>query len=112
MRLLLLLACAAHPEAPPDCAQMCGSAEALYGTCLSDWGLGWDAAGYADGQDFVASCETWVWELAVLEEEAVRQGDAGAAGRTQDFCQERFDQLSADEATCAAYTEQEWGGLL
>ncbi|MED5371294.1 MAG: hypothetical protein VX899_09785 [Myxococcota bacterium] len=110
---LSLLACAAHPDqAPEPCLQMCAEAQSLYGACLEDWGLGWEDAGYSDGQDFQASCEVWTWELLVLEEEEISAGDPSAAHRTESMCSERLADLSADEATCSAYTEQQWGGLL
>lgn len=105
-------ACAAHPDqAPESCVQMCAEAQTLYGACLEDWGLDWEDAGYSDGQDFQASCEVWTWELLILEEEAVSNGDADAANRTDQMCIERLSDLTADEATCAAYTEREWGGV-
>jgi hypothetical protein len=111
LTLGLALGCEAHPEAPLVCLDMCQAAEGLYGQCLEDWGLGWPDAGHESGESFVDSCTTWTWELQVLEEEEIQAGqDVG--GRTQDFCEQRFNTLSANEATCAAYTDQEWGHLL
>lgn len=111
LTLGLALGCEAHPEAPLVCLDMCQAAESLYGQCLEDWGLGWPDAGHENGESFVDSCTTWTWELQVLEEEEIQAGqDVG--GRTQDFCEQRFNTLSATEATCAAYTDQEWGHLL
>lgn len=111
MLFVLALGCAAHPEAPPVCLEMCQAAEGLYGQCLEDWGLGWPDAGHEDGQGFVEACHTWTWELQVLEEEEIQAGQQ-VDGRTADFCQQRLDTLSANEATCAAYTDQQWGHLL
>ena len=111
LTLGLALGCEAHPEAPLVCLDMCQAAEGLYGQCLEDWGLGWPDAGHESGESFVDACTTWTWELQVLEEEEIQAGqDVG--GRTQDFCEQRFNTLSANEATCAAYTDQEWGHLL
>lgn len=111
LTLGLALGCEAHPEAPLVCLDMCQAAEGLYGQCLEDWGLGWPDAGHESGESFVDACTTWTWELQVLEEEEIQAGqDVG--GRTQDFCEQRFNTLSATEATCAAYTDQEWGHLL
>lgn len=111
LTLGLALGCEAHPEAPVVCLDMCQAAEGLYGQCLEDWGLGWPDAGHENGESFVDACTTWTWELQVLEEEEIQAGqDVG--GRTQDFCEQRFNTLSANEATCAAYTDQEWGHLL
>ena len=111
LTLGLALGCEAHPEAPVVCLDMCQAAESLYGQCLEDWGLGWPDAGHENGESFVDACTTWTWELQVLEEEEIQAGqDVG--GRTQDFCEQRFNTLSANEATCAAYTDQEWGHLL
>jgi hypothetical protein len=108
---VLALGCEAHPQAPSICLDMCHAAEGLYGQCLEDWGLGWPDAGHESGESFVDSCHTWTWELQVLEEEEIRAGQA-VGGRTEDFCQERLQTLSASQATCMAYTDQEWGHLL
>lgn len=103
--LLLLLACAV--EAPPACDAMCSSAAELYGGCLEDWGVGWEAAGYADEDDFLNSCSTWAWEMQVLEEDAVERGEA-AGGEVAATCRERTALLEAEDATCKTYTELEW----
>lgn len=108
--LLALLACA---DAPDPCARMCARAEALYGACLESWGLGWEAAGYADADDFLGRCETWAWEMRLLEEDAVRRGELEEAGAVDAACQERadrFEQAAADPADldCEAYTGEAW----
>lgn len=107
--LLLLLACA--PQTPPACEAMCASAAALYGGCLADWGADWSAAGYDDEADFLDACATWGWELAVLEQDAVKRGALEATGPAADLCALRDDAFSADDATCATYTETDWGAL-
>lgn len=109
--LVLALGCEAHPQAPSICLDMCQAAEGLYGQCLEDWGLGWPDAGHESGDSFVDSCHTWTWELQVLEEQEMQAGE-DVEGRTTDFCQLRLETLSASEATCAAYTDQEWGQIL
>lgn len=108
--LLLLLACS---EAPDPCATMCVQAEALYGTCLEQWGVGWEAAGYADGDDFLASCETWAWEMELLEEAAVKRGELEQTGAVDATCNERAEAFAAAQADtagpdCAAYTDIAW----
>lgn len=111
--LLLLLACATRPD---PCAAMCARAEELYGACLADWGLGWEAAGYEDGADFVDRCETWAWEMRILERAAVRRGELDGTGAVDATCTQREAALSAaiDAADtgaprdCAAYTDIAW----
>lgn len=110
MRPLLLLAltgCAPDP-APPACVQMCAEAAVLYGGCLEEWGAGWEAAGYADQQDFLGACETWAWQMGLLEEDAVQAGEAGAAGATLRACRTRATAFADPAATCETYTGIDW----
>lgn len=102
MALLALLGCA-EPDPPAVCAQMCDAAEALYGACLTDWGADWSTAGYDDAEDFRTSCETWGWEMALLEQDADKDGWLEAT------CTTRRDAMAADDAPCSAYTDIDWG---
>lgn len=106
--LLTVLAACASDEAPPACVEMCTAAAGLYGGCLSDWGAGWEAAGYTDEDDFLGACETWAWEMSLLEADAVARGDGGAAGALVQTCRARRDAFSAPDATCEAYTSIDW----
>jgi len=103
---VLLAGC--QVEAPAACTEMCQAATSLYGECLAEDGVDWTAAGYADGDDHQDRCETWAWEMAVLEDDAVARGDAEAEGATARVCAERRDILSADTAVCADYTDTDW----
>lgn len=105
----LLMACT--PQVPPVCVDMCAAATELYGGCLDDWGVGWSDAGYDDQAAFRDSCETWAWEVAVLEQDAVKQGTIDQAGSLEPECQARLDVLTAPDATCSAYTEMAWDEL-
>jgi hypothetical protein len=87
---------------------MCSSAAELYGGCLEDWGVGWEAAGYDDEDDFLGSCSTWAWEMQVLEDDAVERGEA-VGGEVAAICAERRALLDAEDATCQTYTDLEWG---
>ncbi|NOY28435.1 MAG: hypothetical protein GXP62_21470 [Oligoflexia bacterium] len=102
--LALILACA--PASDP-CDGMCQAAADLYGTCLSDWGQDWGAAGYDDQADFVDRCQTWAWEARILERDAGEQGaiDPVCEARAGAFAQAMADPSAPD---CAAYTGVEW----
>ena len=102
----LLMGC--QVEAPAACADMCRAAASLYGDCRADDGLDWPAAGYTDAADHQDRCETWAWEMAVLEDDAVARGDTEAEGATARVCAARRDALSADTATCSDYTDMDW----
>jgi hypothetical protein len=109
--LLLWLVGCQQAESPAACDQMCASAAALYGGCLEDWGVDWSAAGY-DGEDgFSGSCETWGWEMSLLQEDAIARGVWEESGWLSSVCTERRDALSDEEATCAAYTDIEWNDI-
>ncbi|MCP4806219.1 MAG: hypothetical protein GY913_05480 [Proteobacteria bacterium] len=102
--LLLLVACA---DPPDPCDPMCAEAAALYGDCLADWGVGWDAAGYEDASDYEGRCTTWAWEARVLEEDAVERGQA-ELGDVDAVCDERLEALSVEDASCDVVTSMEW----
>ena len=87
---------------------MHAEATALYGGCLEDWGVDWDAAGYADEEAFEGSCATWAWEMQLLEDDATERGEA-SGGELEALCVERRDALSDEDATCQTYTDLEWG---
>lgn len=81
---------------------MCEAAADLYGGCLSSWGADWEAAAYADEDDFLDACATWSWEQRQLEV------DAGEDGATNAVCEERALLFVSDEATCDDYTTLDW----
>ena len=107
MVLGAITACDRSPD-PDPCAEMCGVAADLYGGCLADWGADWTAAGYTDEADFLNACETWAWELRLLEADAVDQGVIDQPGQVDATCEERRDAFAADDATCATYTGTDW----
>ncbi len=89
------------------CENMCASARALYGECLSDWGVQWSAAGYEDGGDFEESCLTWAWEMKHLERDARRRGVA-QRGDVDRQCAQRDARLSQQDAACDEITGIDW----
>ncbi len=97
--LLLLLSC--ERTADP-CTGMCQAAAALYGGCLTSWNADWEAANYADEDDFLDACATWAWEMRQLEV------DAHETGATEQMCVERSAAFSAEDATCDSYTTLDW----
>ena len=54
--------CADVPTTSTPCTRMCTAATELYGDCLSDWGLDWSSAGFADAAGHQESCEVWAWQ--------------------------------------------------
>lgn len=111
MLWLLAASCQTTPEVPPACDQMCAAAAGLYGGCLSDWGVDWTAAGYRDEDDFLRSCETWGWEMNLLQADAIAQETWSDAGWLADTCATRRDALSAEDAACSAFTDIEWNNV-
>ena len=110
--LLLGVSCGMPPaEAPPACAERCDAAGVLYGGCLEAWGVDWSAAGYADEAQFRNSCETWGWEMAHLEADAVEQGTLSAPGWLAQTCQDRRDAFAAEDAACSTYTDIAWNDV-
>jgi len=87
---------------------MCVAAADLYGACLEDWSADWASAGYADRDDFLDGCQTWAWEMSLLEEDAVEGGLAGAEGATARACTERERSMTAEDAVCEDYTGVDW----
>lgn len=81
---------------------MCEAAASLYGGCLREWGADWEAAAYADEEDFLDACGTWVREMRQLE------ADADHLGATDQTCEERAAAFTAEDATCEAFTGLDW----
>jgi len=93
--VIAALSCA---SADDPCDDMCAAAATTYGTCLEDWGLDWSAAGYEDDADFREVCETWAWEMRILEKET------DADGWTDATCAARAELLG----TCEDYIGIDW----
>lgn len=104
---LLAVACARSPD---PCAALCARAAAAWRTCLDARGQDWPDAGYADAGDFLASCDTFAWELRQLE------ADARAAGAVDAFCADGAatlaDRPAADTGDtgdpCAPLSAVDW----
>jgi len=82
--------------ASDTCVEMCCAATELYGGCLSDWGLKWEAAGHADAESHDRSCQTWAWEQTQLH--GTKVVDA--------LCTERAALF--EEGICTDYTSIDW----
>ena len=104
---LLVTACARSPD---PCAALCARAAAAWRACLDARDQAWPDAGYADAGDFLASCDTWAWELRQLE------ADAGADGAVDAFCADGADTLAdappadtgATADPCAPISAVDW----
>lgn len=89
-------------EPPEVCAQMCVHAAEVYGQCLEEAGGDWSAAGYADRADFLDACETYAWELLLIERD-----EGGDGGATEQLCRSRRELL--DGGSCEDFTGLDWG---
>ncbi len=88
-------------SAADPCVPMCAQAAEVYASCLEEWDTDWAATGFQDADDFSAGCETWTWELRVLDE------DVGGDGASVDrMCTTRRASLST--LTCDEWTELAW----
>jgi hypothetical protein len=103
--LLSLLAC--DPPADP-CAQMCAQAAAVQCGCLETWDGEWSDLGYTDQEDFYESCQTWAWEMRILERDAVQRGEIDEAGQVDAVCEERTAQLSTSGFSCKEWRGMDW----
>lgn len=81
-------------EASPICASMCESGRARWESCLSDWGVGWEAAGFESADDWQGSCETWVWEQELLARDA-----SAPPSTVEDACADRAAIYSSGECS-------------
>ena len=107
MLLALLISCQTT-TAPASCDRMCDAAVALYGGCLTDWGVDWTAAGFEDEDAFRNSCATWGWQMSLLQAQAIEEGTHSDPGWLSATCTEREEAMSAEDAACSVYTDIEW----
>ena len=105
--ILLATACG-QERVPPVCADMCVSATLLYGACVQDWGASFEDAGYSSAQGFLESCDTWAWQRALFEEEALSEGTLKASGWLADTCEQGLVIFDAPDAVCSDYFEFDW----
>ena len=108
MLLLAALLLACEPQPPAVCDEMCAAAAGLYGACLEDWGLDWSAAGYEDEDDYLESCRTWAWEMALLQQDALERGVEEAEGWLGTTCALRLRAFRSEDASCETYTSLDW----
>jgi hypothetical protein len=107
----LALSCTKEAEVPASCDAMCDAAAALYGGCLADWGLDWTAAGYDDEAAFENSCQTWGWQMTILQDAALEDGLHSEPGWLASTCTEREAAMSAEDAPCSAFTGIDWSDV-
>lgn len=105
--LLLVTACG-QEQVPEVCGDMCVSATLLYGACVQDWGASFEDAGYSSAQGFLESCDTWAWQRALFEEEALSEGALNAAGWLADTCEQGLSLFDAPDAVCSDYFGFDW----
>ncbi len=88
---------------------MCSAATRVYGGCLTHWGAEWADAGFVDEKDYFHSCETWAWEMRMLEKDAKRKGHIDSTGHVDDACLDSEDALLSDDMRCADWSAIDWG---
>ncbi len=91
-------------RAADPCEAMCTAAATLYGGCLEDWGADWTAAGYGDDAEFIDACQTWAWQMRLLEEH-----EGSALGWTDQTCRARTTLY--DEGVCTDFTQTDWNQM-
>ena len=102
--LLMLLACGREDP----CAAMCSAATRVYGGCLTSWDATWRDAGFADERDHFHSCETWAWEMRMLEKNALRRGNITALGHVDEHCSVKESELLSETMTCDEWSAIDW----
>ena len=102
---LVAMASGCSVETPPVCATTCATLLEAQQSCLDDLELEWTDLGHESPESFAHSCETWSWELAVLERDAVRRGEA-TKGAAADHCAERTAELG--DASCIDLQRLDW----
>ena len=105
--ITILLAC----NQPDPCAEMCSASTQVYGACLEEWGADWQAAGHEDARDYFHTCETWAWELRLLERDAKRSGDIDELGHVDQVCQSHDASLRTAEDPCQTWSNFDWNDL-
>lgn len=105
--ILLATACG-QERVPPVCADMCVSATILYGACLNDWGVSFEEAGYTSAAGFRDSCDTWAWERAYFEADALKEGELDEPGWLEATCTGGLQLFDAPETECADYLAYDW----
>ena len=104
--LLLLLACDRPPTA---CHRMCAEAAAGLEPCLEEDGLGWEAMGYQDADDFQDACETWAWEQEAMARDASPEQGGGEGGVRQLARTCKDWRTTFTEGTCEERQSVPWG---
>jgi hypothetical protein len=61
--MIWLWACSSSP-----CEGLCADAFAMQKLCVEERGLSLEEVGYESESDFKNACETWIWELELLDE--------------------------------------------
>ncbi|MEE2750118.1 MAG: hypothetical protein VX519_01705 [Myxococcota bacterium] len=99
---LLLPSCAPTLEA---CDDMCRAAANAQEACLSEWGSEWEDLGYVDRSDYLNSCDTWAWEMHLLEKDA---RVPNAPNATEEICLDRQEWLDSNSFTCESWQDVDW----
>jgi hypothetical protein len=105
--LLALLACASDPQ-PDPCEDMCAVAAAVQCGCIDSWGADWPDVGFEDQQDYFQACQTWAWEMRLLEDDAVDRGALDAPGAVDSLCRDRAQTLEKGDLGCAQFSALDW----
>ncbi len=99
---LLLSSCDPAVDA---CDGMCQAAANAQEACLSEWEAQWVDFGYADKPDYLNACDTWAWEMDLLQKDA-QPNDATSTA--QEICLERHNWLGSETFTCESWLSIDW----
>ena len=102
--LFVLMSCGREDP----CAAMCSAATRVFGGCLATWEAEWSDAGFSDERDHFHSCETWVWEMRLLENNAKKQGQIKNLGHVDGHCVDMETSLLSADMTCTAWSAIDW----
>ena len=102
--LYALLSCSDQPQ---PCAGFCQASSKLYDQCLRDGGASWEDSQWNSQEGYLHSCQTWQWEMLLLEEDALNR-DELSEPFLQDYCQEKEQLFLAEEATCTDFSDLNW----
>jgi len=103
---LLLSSC----STPEICDDMCKVAADMQESCISEWTAQWTDIGYTGKSDYKHACETWAWEMHLLEGDAQKAGNQSASDATEEICLERLEWLQSESLDCDAWQSIDWNG--
>ena len=104
---LLLYTFLSCSEDPQPCEDFCKASASLYDYCLTEGGASWENSQWQSEESYLQSCQTWEWEMLMLEEDALSRGELSEPFLS-DYCTEQEKKFRSDSALCTDFTELDW----